>query len=188
MLKKEYFFIFVIIGLSIVYVLLSLLSFLTRGKWLKITSKKLAVGATIVAFTALLNFGSIAFSQQATPDPTPIPTPAYGTMTPTPDPATEYSAPTETPPPAPEYAALTPTPDVAPLYGIPTMGDVNQDMSIDIVDALLIAQYYVGLEPPNFEPSLADVNCSDKIDIVDALLVAQMYVDLIREFPGCDDA
>jgi hypothetical protein len=173
MFKKEYFFIFVIIGLSIVYVLLSLLSFLTRGKWLKITSKKLAVGAMIVAFTALLNFGSIAFSQQTTPDPTISPTPVYGTMTPTPDPGTDYSTPTETPAPAPEY-------------GVPVAGDVNQDLSIDIVDALLIAQQYVGLEPPNFDRSLADVDCSDKIDIVDALLVAQMYVGLIDEFP-CSD-
>jgi glucuronoarabinoxylan endo-1,4-beta-xylanase len=62
-------------------------------------------------------------------------------------------------------------------------GDVNNNGSIDIVDALLIAQYYVGLNPSGFSSSAADTNCSGGIDIVDALLVAQLYVGLITEFP-----
>jgi endoglucanase len=62
-------------------------------------------------------------------------------------------------------------------------GDVNKDNKIDIVDALLIAQYYVGLDPEDFKDPLAgDVNNDDKIDIVDALLVAQYYVGIINEF------
>jgi hypothetical protein len=64
-----------------------------------------------------------------------------------------------------------------------TRGDVNGNGSIDIVDALLVAQYYVGLNPANFNASAADVNCSGGIDIVDALLVAQRYVGLIANFP-----
>ncbi len=64
------------------------------------------------------------------------------------------------------------------------IGDVNSNGSIDIVDALLVAQYYVGLNPSGFSAQYADVNSSGSIDIVDALLVAQYYVGLITEFPG----
>jgi len=73
----------------------------------------------------------------------------------------------------------TPTPTVGPTL----RGDVNGNGTIDIVDALLIAQHYVGLNPPGFLPVNADVNCSGGIDIVDALLVAQYYVGLISSFP-----
>jgi hypothetical protein len=57
-------------------------------------------------------------------------------------------------------------------------GDVNSSESIDIVDALIIAQAYVGLNPVNYNSSVADVNADGGIDIVDALLVAQYYVGL----------
>jgi endo-1,4-beta-D-glucanase Y len=63
------------------------------------------------------------------------------------------------------------------------LGDVNNSGGIDIVDALLIAQSYVGLNPSNFYSSAADVNCNESIDIVDALLVAQLYVGLISQLP-----
>jgi hypothetical protein len=62
------------------------------------------------------------------------------------------------------------------------MGDVDLDGSIDIIDALLIAQYYVNLNPANFDSAMADVEGDGDIDIVDALLVAQCYVGLI----SCD--
>ena len=58
-------------------------------------------------------------------------------------------------------------------------GDVNSSGEIDIVDALIIAQAYVGLNPANYDSSVADVNADGGIDIVDALLVAQYYVGLI---------
>jgi hypothetical protein len=58
-------------------------------------------------------------------------------------------------------------------------GDVNSSGEIDIVDALIIAQAYVGLNPANYDSSVADVNADDGINIVDALLVAQYYVGLI---------
>lgn len=69
--------------------------------------------------------------------------------------------------------------------GAQTQGDVNNDNSIDIVDALLIAQYYVGLNPSPFNPQVADVNCDGTIDIIDALMVAQYYVGIILELPDC---
>jgi hypothetical protein len=70
-----------------------------------------------------------------------------------------------------------------PLFG-QALGDVDSDTDIDIIDALLIAQYYVNLNPGNFNASVADANGSGGIDIIDALLVAQYYVGLITEFPG----
>ncbi|MBN2444232.1 MAG: DUF1593 domain-containing protein [Spirochaetales bacterium] len=66
-------------------------------------------------------------------------------------------------------------------------GDVNSDGTVDIVDALLISQYYVNLNPGNFDSSVADVNSDNSIDIVDALLIAQFYVNLIDEL-NCQDS
>jgi mannan endo-1,4-beta-mannosidase len=64
------------------------------------------------------------------------------------------------------------------------LGDVNASGVVDIVDALLVAQYYVGLSPANFDSTVSDVNASGSTDIVDALLIAQFYVGLITQFPG----
>jgi hypothetical protein len=64
-------------------------------------------------------------------------------------------------------------------------GDVDSNGAIDIIDALLIAQAYVGLDPAGYDSSVADVNGDSSIDIVDALLVAQYYVGLISSFSGC---
>jgi hypothetical protein len=63
-----------------------------------------------------------------------------------------------------------------------TLGDVNNDSMITIIDALLTAQYYVDLDPAHFSLSHADVNCSGNINIIDALLMAQYYVGLTGEF------
>lgn len=62
--------------------------------------------------------------------------------------------------------------------GTPHAGDVDLDLDIDIVDALLVAQYFVGLKPTGFYKFAADVNGSEVIDIVDALMIAQYYVGL----------
>ncbi|MBN2441157.1 MAG: glycosyl hydrolase 53 family protein [Spirochaetales bacterium] len=62
-------------------------------------------------------------------------------------------------------------------------GDVNGDNNIDIVDALLISQYYVGLNPQGFNASLADLNSDGDINIVDALIIAQIYVGLQTPIP-----
>ncbi|MBN2444542.1 MAG: glycoside hydrolase family 9 protein [Spirochaetales bacterium] len=99
-----------------------------------------------------------------------------GGTEPTPDP-TATPLPTATPVPT---TTPTPTPTSPPTGGSP--GDVNNDGNIDIVDALLVAQEYVGLNPATFNPDNADVNCDGGVDIVDALLIAQYYVGLISEF------
>ncbi|MBN1697459.1 MAG: carboxypeptidase regulatory-like domain-containing protein [Spirochaetales bacterium] len=62
-------------------------------------------------------------------------------------------------------------------------GDVDNSGRIDIVDALMLAQYYVGLNPPGIDLVCGDVNHSGTINIVDALLIAQYYVGLISSFP-----
>ncbi|MBN1696167.1 MAG: glycoside hydrolase family 11 protein [Spirochaetales bacterium] len=69
-----------------------------------------------------------------------------------------------------------PTPD-----GIP--GDVNGDGAIDILDALLTALYYVGLDiSSTFIPANADVDNNGTINIMDALKIAQYSVGLITDF------
>ncbi len=85
-------------------------------------------------------------------------------------------------------AAPTATPSVTAVpTDAPTqtpaglLGDVNSSGVVDIVDALLVAQYYVGLNPANFNPANADVNASGTIDIVDALRIAQYYVGIIPQ-------
>jgi hypothetical protein len=96
-----------------------------------------------------------------TPAPTATPTPV-ATTTPTP------------------VATTTPTPDQTAIPGM--LGDVDTDGDIDIIDALLVAQFYVDLDPGNFNEAYADVDCDGDVDIIDALLIAQYYVDLVDEF------
>ncbi len=62
------------------------------------------------------------------------------------------------------------------------LGDVNNDEKVDIVDALLVAQFYVG-EVVSIDETLADVNLDGEIDIIDALLIAQFYVGVIPVLP-----
>jgi hypothetical protein len=72
-------------------------------------------------------------------------------------------------------ASTTPYPTQAPSV----CGDVNGNGTIDIIDARLVAQYYVGLGPASFNAQQADVDASGTIDIVDALLIAKYYVELV---------
>ena len=84
---------------------------------------------------------------------------------------------TPTPTPTP-----TDTPTPTPTGAISIKGDVNTDGQVNIVDALIVAQYYVGLDPSPFDADAADTNCDGSVNIVDALLIAQYYVGLITEF------
>ncbi len=71
-------------------------------------------------------------------------------------------------------------------YRRQALGDVNGDYMIDQVDAILIAQYCVGITLKNFNVSKADVNSDGKVDIKDALLVSQYFMGIINEFPGIE--
>jgi len=77
------------------------------------------------------------------------------------------------------FAVETPGPTSA---AVGVKGDANGSGSIDIVDALMVAQYFVGLIPTGFVAANADVNCDGVIDIVDALRIAQYYVGLLTAF------
>jgi hypothetical protein len=67
------------------------------------------------------------------------------------------------------------------LVNAQVLGDVDHNQEIDIVDALLVAQFYVGLDPALFYPGEADTSCDGSVDIIDALLIAQYYVGLVQE-------
>ncbi|MBN2738995.1 MAG: hypothetical protein JXR70_18595 [Spirochaetales bacterium] len=60
-------------------------------------------------------------------------------------------------------------------------GDFNSDGVVNIIDALLIAQYYVGDPGTIIEIAFldVDVNCDGYVNIIDALMVAQYYVGLL---------
>jgi serpin B len=62
-------------------------------------------------------------------------------------------------------------------------GDVNNDGAIGILDSLMIAQYYVGITPGEFNSVAADVDGNGAVNVIDALIVAQYYVGLISVFP-----
>lgn len=68
----------------------------------------------------------------------------------------------------------------------PWLGDVNGNQSIDIVDALITAQYYVGLTTDPLIHENGDANWDGNVDIIDALLIAQFYVGLMEYLPGDD--
>jgi len=63
-----------------------------------------------------------------------------------------------------------------------SLGDVDNDGSVTIVDALFVARYYVSNDSSVLDLSVADVDHDDKVDIIDALLIAQFYVGLIYYF------
>lgn len=63
-------------------------------------------------------------------------------------------------------------------------GDVDENGMINIIDALLTAQYSVGLwlNPNDFNGNTANVNLDRNVDIIDALLIARYTVGLISTF------
>ncbi len=63
-------------------------------------------------------------------------------------------------------------------------GDVSGDGNVTIFDASLVAQYVVGLNPPNFNADAADVSGDNQVNIYDASLIAQYAVGLITKFPA----
>lgn len=67
------------------------------------------------------------------------------------------------------------------IINCPVMGDVDSSGTIDIIDALRTAQYYVGFRV-SINTEAADVDCDGEITIMDALLIAQYYVTMIDGF------
>ncbi|MBR2152800.1 MAG: hypothetical protein IJ944_05925 [Clostridia bacterium] len=69
------------------------------------------------------------------------------------------------------------------IIGGPELGDVDGDGFVNAVDAMLICQYYVGLDVV-INIDLADVSGEGDINAVDAMLISQYYVGLIDKFPA----
>ena len=64
------------------------------------------------------------------------------------------------------------------------LGDANGDGTINYLDAMLIAQYYVGdIGEEDLALSAADVNGDGTVNYLDAMMIAQYYVGDIEEFP-----
>jgi hypothetical protein len=60
-----------------------------------------------------------------------------------------------------------------------SIGNVNSDSEINIIDALLIARYSADLSvPPTFALSFADTDCNVSANIIDALLTARYSASL----------
>ena len=66
-------------------------------------------------------------------------------------------------------------------------GDINKDGVVNIIDALITAQLYVGMDPGPFDPCLADVDGNNSLTILDALQIAQYYVDIRPTLPECNE-
>ncbi|MBN2736548.1 MAG: family 43 glycosylhydrolase [Spirochaetales bacterium] len=65
------------------------------------------------------------------------------------------------------------------IGGCALTGDGNGDGVVNIVDALLAAQVYVGIGGTAVDTECLDANCDGTVNIVDALLIAQYYVGSI---------
>lgn len=65
-----------------------------------------------------------------------------------------------------------------------SLGDVNEDGNINIVDALSIVNYYAGIKNPNFNTANADIDGDSVITLSDALLIARNYVGKKKSSPG----
>lgn len=70
-------------------------------------------------------------------------------------------------------------------------GDIDLNSAIESLDAALILQYHVGIDPTPFAPlpwlawriSLADVDANQQVEAYDASLILQYYVGIINQFP-----
>lgn len=64
-------------------------------------------------------------------------------------------------------------------------GDVNGDNTIDVSDALLVCQFYLGnVAPTDAQNAAADVSGDGAVDVSDALMICQFYLGNITEFPA----
>ena len=68
-------------------------------------------------------------------------------------------------------------------------GDVNSDNTIDVSDAMLVCQIYLGnATPTDVQKLAADVNGDEVIDVSDAMMICQYYLGNITEFPAASAA
>ena len=64
-------------------------------------------------------------------------------------------------------------------------GDVNNDGTVDVSDAMLVCQIYLGnVTPTDAQKLAANVNGDDAVDVSDAMMICQFYLGNITEFPA----
>lgn len=64
-------------------------------------------------------------------------------------------------------------------------GDVNNDGTVDVSDAMLVCQIYLGnLTPTDAQKLAANVSGDDAVDVSDAMMICQFYLGNITEFPA----
>jgi hypothetical protein len=81
-------------------------------------------------------------------------------------------------------ATITPTFTVTPTPTIAKpLGDVNDDLRVDSVDALLVIQYDADLFDQLRNPASADVNLNGHINSIDAALILQYIAHLLDALP-----
>jgi C1A family cysteine protease len=63
-------------------------------------------------------------------------------------------------------------------------GDGNSDGHVSMIDAMVAAQFAIGLvDGSGIDEAAADVNCSGTVTTVDAMFIAQYALGLVRSFP-----
>ncbi len=66
-----------------------------------------------------------------------------------------------------------------------TLGDINGDGRINVLDAGLIVSYYTGVKAlDEIQQKAADVNGDGRINVLDAGLIVSYYTGVITKFPG----
>ncbi|MGH2621075.1 MAG: dockerin type I domain-containing protein, partial [Anaerolineales bacterium] len=111
----------------------------------------------------------------ATPTPSATPTP---TLVPT-STSTPTASPTSTPPPTPTATAThTPSPSpsatstpTAPPTPADSPADLNQDGRVDVIDAQLCVNVFLGSETRPEIVARADINADGRVDVLDVQLV-----------------
>ncbi len=56
------------------------------------------------------------------------------------------------------------------------LGDVNQDMSIDVLDIVLIVDFILGTPPNDYQAWASDYNQDDSIDVLDIVLIVDVIM------------
>ena len=96
-----------------------------------------------------------------------------------PTPTATVDVPTETPTSTP----VPPTPTATPTEEPALTGDVNDDATVNSIDALLVLQYGANLLDALANLGNADVNANGIIDSVDAALILQHTAGLLTSLP-----